>query len=214
MKSIFHLALEEKFHQLHPELQKKFGITSQQNIMVLGQGRMTEIRGTPLMLRPFLNIGAKDHVIFGERGKEVPFTLENYAYEDDDGREALSYIRRFFFPYAIRGFDAAMYYDEQEQAIVDRLGKSSLLSTVMDVDVTKEGGLLMHSRKTKVLDSLSIKGPRTSLYEHYDEKEQAFRVHVHVEHPIIGTVLMYEGLVHTEILPITSNHIPDRGILT
>ncbi|MCP3027434.1 DUF4166 domain-containing protein [Halobacillus sp. A5] len=214
MKSIFHRALGEKFNRLHPELQKKFGLTSEQKVMILGQGRMTEIRGTPLWLRPFLNLGAKDHLIFAERGKNVPFTLENYSYVDEQGREAVSYVRRFFFPYAIRGFDAAMYYDEEEQAIVDCLGKSSSITTVLETDVTKEGGLLLQSRKLNVKSSWTTTDLTTSLYEHYDEEEQAFRVHVHVEHPWLGTLIMYEGVVHTEFLPITMNHIPDRGILS
>ncbi|MFD2923537.1 DUF4166 domain-containing protein [Halobacillus naozhouensis] len=214
MKSIYQQALGEKFDRLHPELQKKFGLTSDQKLMVLGQGRMTEIRGTPLILRPFLSIGSKDHLIFAERGKEVPFTLENYAYVDERGRESISYIRRFFFPYAIRGFDAVMSFDNEKQSLIDDLGKSGCLSTQMDLDVTREGGLLMHSREMRVADKFSFNGPRTSLYEHYDEKQKAFRVHVHVDHPLLGTLLMYEGLVHTEFLPITANHIPDRGILT
>ncbi|MFC7062512.1 DUF4166 domain-containing protein [Halobacillus seohaensis] len=213
MKSIFQQALGEKFNQLHPEIQKKFGISSQDKIMILGQGRMTEIRGTPLLLRPFLHIGSKDHLIFAERGKNIPFTLENYAYADEQGREVISYIRRFFFPYAIRGLDAAMYYDEEKQMIVDELGKSASLSSVLDVDVTKEGGILIHSHEMNVKNSYKINGPLTSLYEHYDEQEQAFRIHVHVEHPILGTILMYEGLVHIEFLPMTYSYIPERGIL-
>ncbi|UOQ95216.1 DUF4166 domain-containing protein [Halobacillus shinanisalinarum] len=214
MKSIYHQALGGKFDRLHPELQKKFGITSEQKIMVLGQGRMTEIRGTPALIRPFLHIGAKDHMIFAERGKNVPFTLENYSYVDEQGFEAISYIRRFFFPYAIRGFDAVMSYDPEQETVVDNLGKSGRLSTVMELDVTKEGGLLMRSREMKLNNQFTFTGPHTSLYEHYDEKHQALRVHVHVEHPLLGTLLMYEGLVHTEFLPITPNHIPERGILT
>ncbi|MFG6147192.1 DUF4166 domain-containing protein [Halobacillus sp. B23F22_1] len=214
MKSIFHRALGDKFHDLHPELQKKFGMTSSQKVMILGQGRMTEIRGTPLWLRPFLNIGAKDHLIFAERGKDVPFTLENYSYVDEQGKEAISYVRRFFFPYAIRGFDAAMHYDEEKQAIVDSLGKTASITSVLDVDVSKEGGLLLQSREMNVKNKWTFSAPTTSLYEHYDEEEEAYRVHVHVEHPWFGTLIMYEGLVYAEFLPITVSHIPDRGILS
>ncbi|WP_431802857.1 DUF4166 domain-containing protein [Halobacillus andaensis] len=214
MKSIFHRALGEKFNHLHPQLQKKFGLTSNQKVMILGQGRMTEIRGTPVWMRPFLNLGARDHLIFAERGKDVPFTLENYAYVDDEDREAISYVRRFFFPYAIRGFDAAMHYDEEQDAIVDSLGKSGSVVTVLDAEVTKEGGLLLQSREVNVKNTWKMTELTTSLYEHYDEKEEAFRVHVHVDHPCLGTLIMYEGLVHTEFLPINNSHIPERGILS
>ncbi|SEH48001.1 protein of unknown function [Halobacillus karajensis] len=213
MKSIYHRALGEEFHNLHPELQKKYGLTSKQNLMVLGQGRMTEIRGTHPLLRPFLQMGSKDHLVFAERGRDVPFTLENYVYDDEKGRETVSWIRRFFFPYAIRGFDAAMRYDEEKESLVDDLGKSGLMQTELDIHVTVEGGLYMESKAINVNGGISMTAPTTSVYEHYDEEEEAFRIHVHAEHPWLGTLMMYEGTVHTEFLPMTYNNIPKRGVL-
>ncbi len=213
MKSIYHLALGESFHKLHPEMQKKFGLISKQKIMILGQGRMTEIRGTPAVLRPILMAFVPSHVMFAERGRNIPFTLENYAYEDEQGREKVSWIRRFFFPYAIRGFDAVMHYDSETGKIVDDLGKSGTFQTELDLEVTPEGGLLMQSNAISYKGKYDLSGIHTSVYEHFDEEQEAFRVHVHVEHPWFGTLLMYEGLVHTEYLPMTYSNIPDRGIL-
>ncbi|WP_226581666.1 DUF4166 domain-containing protein [Halobacillus litoralis] len=213
MKSIYHQALGEEFHRLHPEMQKKYGLTSKQNLMMLGQGRMTEIRGAHPLLRPLFQIGIKDHLVFGERGKDVPFTLENYVYTDEKGRETVSWIRRFFFPYSIRGFDAAMRYDEDKQCIVDDLGKSGNVQTELNLHVTSEGGLYMDSKAVNIYGSLVVNAPQTSVYEHYDEEEEAYRVHVHVEHPLFGTLLMYEGAVHTEFLPMTYNNIPERGVI-
>ena len=214
MKSIYHQALGDDFHRLHPELQKKYGLTSKQNIMALCQGRMTEIRGMNPLLRPFLQAGTWDHLVFPERGKDVPFTLENYAYVDDHGNETVSWIRRFFFPYAIRGFDASMRYDEEKQTIVDDIGKSGAFQVSLDLHVTASGGLYMQSSEMTYQNKVQLPGPKTAVYEHYDEQEEAFRVHVHVEHSIFGTVLMYEGTFYTEFLPMTYNHIPDRGLLT
>ncbi|QAS53185.1 DUF4166 domain-containing protein [Halobacillus litoralis] len=213
MKSIYHKALGDNFHRLHPEMQKKYGLTSKQNLMILGQGRMTEIRGTHPLLRPLLQIGARDHLVFAERGKDVPFTLENYVYTDEEGRETISWIRRFFFPYSIRGFDAAMRFDEEKQKIVDCLGKTGVLQTELDLHVTAAGGLYMESKALNLKGERFLPSPVTALYEHYDETEDAYRVHVHVEHPLFGTILMYEGTVHTEFLPMTYNNIPERGVL-
>ncbi|MCA0985340.1 DUF4166 domain-containing protein [Halobacillus yeomjeoni] len=213
MESIYQQALGQEFYRLHPEMQKKYGLTSEQNIMVLGQGRMTEIRGTNPLLRPFLHLGAMDHFVFGERGKDVPFTLENYAYQTEEGEEVVSWVRRFFFPYSIRGFDAAMRYDQNKHKIVDELGKSGSFHMDIDLHVTPEGGLYMESKQMNFKGKCHIPGLKSSVYEHYDEEEEAFRVHVHVEHPILGTMMMYEGLVHTEFLPMTFNNIPERGIL-
>ncbi|WP_079477821.1 DUF4166 domain-containing protein [Halobacillus salinus] len=213
MQSIYHQALGSEFHRLHPEMQKKYGLTSKQNLMALGQGRMTEIRGMNPLLRPFLQAGVIDHLIFGERGKNVPFTLENFAYQDDQGRETVSWIRRFFFPYAIRGFDASMRYDEEKGTIVDDIGKSGAVQVELDLHVTNEGGLFMKSKGMTYQGKVQLPGPHTSVYEHYDEEKEEFHVHVHVEHPVFGTVLMYEGTFYTEFLPMTYSNIPERGIL-
>lgn len=213
MKSIYHQALGDKFHDLHPEMQKKYGLTSQQNVMALGQGRMTEIRGTHPLIRPLLLAGVRDHLIFAERGHRVPFTLENYAFTDENGRETLSWIRRFFFPYAIRGLDAAMHFDEEKQKIIDDIGKSGVLQMELDLHVTPEGGLFMSSNGMTYKGKYHLPSPKTAIYEHYDEIEEAFRVHVHVSHSLFGTLLMYEGIVHTEFLPMTYSNIPDRGFL-
>ncbi|MGV2621155.1 UNVERIFIED_CONTAM: DUF4166 domain-containing protein [Halobacillus marinus] len=212
MKSIYQQALGEEFERLHPELKKKFGLTSDQHLMILGQGRMQEIRGTHPVLRPLLQFGVRDHLVFGERGKDVPFTIENYAYQDEQGRETVSWIRRFFFPYAIRGFDAAMHFNEGKQTIVDELGKSGNVQTSLSMHVTPEGGLYMESAGLQLKEK-TVLNAVTSVYEHFDERENAIRVHVHVEHPALGTLLMYEGTVHVEYLPMTVRNIPERGLL-
>ncbi|RWZ58848.1 DUF4166 domain-containing protein [Halobacillus fulvus] len=213
MQSIFHRALGNDFHKLHPELQKKYGLTSKQNLMALGQGRMIEIRDANPIVRPFLQIGIRDHLVFGERGKNVPFTLENYFYKGDGGEETFSWVRRFFFPYSIRGFDSVMKYDEKKRKIIDEIGKSGILQIELDIHVTPEGGLFMESNQMTYKGKIPLPGPQTSVYEHYDEEAKAYRVHVHVDHPVFGTVMMYEGTVDTEFLPMTYNNIPDRGFL-
>ncbi|UOQ45210.1 DUF4166 domain-containing protein [Halobacillus salinarum] len=212
MTSIFHRALGEQFYQLHPEIQKKYGLTSKQNIMTLGQGRMTEIRGTPAALKPLLYVSSYDHIGFAERGKNIPFTMENYAYQDELGRETVSWVRRFFFPYAIRGHDAAMYFDERAGGIVYSLGKSGAVSSPLYVEATPKGGLFMQSEQLTFKEKYRLPKLTTSVYEHYDEEVQAYRVHMHAEHHLLGTMLMYEGHIYTEFLPMTYNNIPDRGI--
>lgn len=71
----------------------------------------------------------------------------------------------------------------------------------------------MESVQTSYQNKFQVPGPTTSVYEHYDEDHEAYRVHVHVEYGMLGTLLMYEGMVHTEFLPMTYKNIPERGIL-
>ena len=61
--------------------------------------------------------------MFPERGKNVPFSIENYAFLDEFGRETVSWIRKFQTT-TPRRFDAYMIYSDERGKIVDYLGIS------------------------------------------------------------------------------------------
>lgn len=42
---------------------------------------------------PLLYVGTWRSIMFPERGRNVPFTIENYAYRDSLGRETVSWAR-------------------------------------------------------------------------------------------------------------------------
>jgi hypothetical protein len=85
MRSIYELALGEKFGLLHPRIQERFGFSSQDNVASIGTGVMEKIWHGPPYTLPFLYIGSWRQIMFPEHGESIPFTIRNYAYLDDFG---------------------------------------------------------------------------------------------------------------------------------
>src|SRR5436305_2124907 len=140
MKSIYERALGSDFVRLHPEIQRRFGFSSRDNIASIGTGVMEEIwHGRPYTL-PFLCLGSWRRIMFPETGRNVPFQIVNYAYIDTLGRETVTWIRTFHTDSQPRRFDAYMIYSERRQCIVDYLGTHQHLAVDIDVSVASNGG--------------------------------------------------------------------------
>ena len=78
MKSIYEMALGSDFQRLHPQIQRRFGLSSGGGVAAVGRGVMDEVwRGSRFTV-PFLKLGAVRRIMFPETGHDVPFTLENY----------------------------------------------------------------------------------------------------------------------------------------
>ncbi|MGD7045097.1 DUF4166 domain-containing protein [Jeotgalibacillus proteolyticus] len=204
MKSIYETVLGEEFNRLHPMLQKKFGVHSQSSYAVRGKGEMEVIQGGSRLIRLLSWIGVPIKLSFPERGACVPFTIFNEAYKNAYGLECVSWKRNFFFPVAVRSFDAVMKEGESAFLIQDDFGKGGFLTAALSFQVTKEGGLLIRSENT----SLQIGGKtillpkqlgiKASVLEEYDVDKEMIRIHVHLYQPWFGTVLMYKGNVQTD----------------
>jgi hypothetical protein len=76
---------------------------------------------------PFLYVGSWRRIMFPERGVNIPFSIENYAFQDPFGRETVTWMRQFKTRKA-RRFDAYMIYSEQRGCIVDYLGNHQHLA--------------------------------------------------------------------------------------
>ncbi|MDG5472912.1 DUF4166 domain-containing protein [Jeotgalibacillus sp. ET6] len=204
MKSIYEKVLGEEFKRLHPVLQKKFGIHSQSSYAVRGKGEMEVIQGGSRLIRLLSWMGVPFKLTFPERGACIPFTILNEAYRNADGKECVSWKRNFFFTEAVRSFDAVMKEGETAFLIQDDFGKGGFLTTTLTFQVTKEGGLLIHSENTALqIGSKTILLPKqlgikATVLEDYNVDKDLIRIHVHLYQPRFGTVLMYKGNVQTD----------------
>ena len=99
---------------------------------------------------PFLYVGAWRRIMFPEVGRDIPFTIENYAFVDDFGRETVSLIRTFDSTKR-RRFDAYMIYSEERGRIVDYLGSHEHLAVDLDLSVDPDGGLRLRSGDQRLL---------------------------------------------------------------
>jgi hypothetical protein len=213
MTSIYRRALGRDFERLHPQIQRRFGFSSVDGIAAIGRGVMDEVwRGRPYTL-PFLHIGAWRSIMFPERGRNVPFTIENYAYRDHFGRETVSWIRTFE-THPRRRFDACMIYSEQRRCIVDYLGTHQHLAVDIHLRVDQHGGLRLRSGEQRIYEGpLAFRFPLAfsgiaDVHEGYDDADRIFRIEVQVSNRRWGPLFGYRGRFEVEWRAIGSAGVP------
>lgn len=214
MKSIYEEALGDKFKLLHPQLQQKFSLHSQSDMACIGRGVMSRIWHRPFFISPFLQLGAKRHILVAEQGEDVPFSIENYAYLDRFGREAVAWIRSFHFTERISRFDATMIYSKSRQIVVDYLGTHQHLAVDIELLVTEQGGLRLVSQGQRFYEGyLGVSLPKwlsaqAEVYEWYDEQKNCFQIEVNVSHKIFGQIFGYRGAFDVQFSPLHNKQIP------
>src|SRR5262249_7221769 len=111
VSSIYHRVLGSDFKRLHPKIQERFGFSSTDLVASMGRAVTHDICYGRLYTLPFLYLGSWRNIMFPERARQVPFSIENYAFLDPLGRETVTWIRRFATPRP-RRFDAYMIYSK------------------------------------------------------------------------------------------------------
>ena len=215
MKSIYQKVLGADFTKLHPQIQKRFGFSSKDKLAAVGKGTMQEVwYGKPYTL-PFLYIGTWRNIMFPQKGKNIPFTIENYAYQDSFGRETVTWVRKYQFPDKVRRFDATMVYSNKRKCIVDYLGTHQHLAVDIDISVAENGGLKLRSGEQRFYEGiLGFKFPMlfsgtAEVCEWYDDEAQVFRISVEVRNKTWGRLFGYKGSFQVEYLPVEGvEHIP------
>jgi hypothetical protein len=209
MKSIYERAMGSDFARLHPEIQRRFGFVSSDNVASIGTGVMDEIWHGPLYTLPFLYLGSWRSIMFPESGRDVPFQIDNYAYLDDLGRETVTWIRTFQTKRP-RRFDAYMIYSEQRQRIVDYLGTHQHLAVDLNLKVASNGGLSLQSGAQRFYEGLvgfsfpMLFSGVADVCEWYDEKSRCFRIEVVVQNRAWGRLFGYRGHFQVEWRPVAS----------
>jgi hypothetical protein len=204
MTSIYQKALGADFSRLHPKVQQRFGFGSADKIASIGRGIMQEVWYGKLYTLPFLYIGAWRNIMFPQKGKDIPFTIENYAYTDSFGRETVTWIRKYTFPNKVRRFDATMIYSDQRQKIVDYLGTHQHLAVDIEFSVAENGGLKLRSGEQRFYEGIfGFKFPMlfsgyAEVCEWFDDQEQKFKISVEVSNKVWGKLFGYRGTFDVE----------------
>ena len=205
MRSIYERALGEKFKQLHPRIQERFGFSSRDGRASIGRGVMDEIWRGPFFTLPFLYIGSWRRILFPEQAKSVPFTIHNYAYIDGCGRETVTWIREFATS-TPRRFDAYMIFSEQRGKIVDYLGTHQHLAVDIDLAVDDRGGLKLRSGEQRFYEgSIAFNFPMVlsgiaNVCEWFEESDGKFHIEVDVRNALWGPLFGYRGWFEVETL--------------
>src|SRR5471030_2459563 len=140
MPSVLRLALGNQYERLHPMLQKQYAITAESGLCSTGTGMMSEITRGSKFMSPFLKLGAKRLVLFPEAGKDIPFSIDNFAFVDQLGRETITWTRKFQFDVE-RRFDEYMIYNERLKRLVIYAGSHQHLAVDLETWVDEQGVL-------------------------------------------------------------------------
>jgi len=194
-------------------IQRRFGFSSGDGIASIGRGVMEEVwRGLPYTL-PFLYVGTWRRIMFPETGKNIPFTIENYAFVDEFGRETVTWVRTFESSRR-RRFDAYMIFSEERNRIVDFLGTHEHLAVDIDLRVDEEGGLRLRSGEQRFYEGkVAFRFPMlfsgvADVHEWYDDDAQCFRIVVDVRNRIWGRLFGYRGRFQVVWKSVRQGDIP------
>ncbi len=213
MTSIFRRALGSDFERLHPCIQRRFGFDSSDGIASIGTGVMEEVWRGRFWTVPFLYIGTWRRIMFPEVGRDIPFTIENYAFRDDFGRETVSLIRTFETSKR-RRFDAYMIYSEERGRIVDYLGSHEHLAVDLDLSVDPDGGLRIRSGEQRFYEGLiGVRFPpiftgRADVREWFDDATGRFRISVDVRNRQWGRLFGYNGSFDVQWPAVAPGSVP------
>ena len=197
MTSIFERAMGEEFHQLHPMMQRRFGVGLDAGYACVGTGVMSRVRRGPWWTVPFLRIGKFRNILIADLGNNVPFTVSNFPYLDPFGRETVTFVREYTVRSTPSRFDATMILSRGR--IVDYLGTHQHLAVDLDVSVEPNGGLHLTSGSQRFHEGpVSFWFPmlfsgRADLHESYDDVAKVFRIRMEVHNAVFGFLFGYEG---------------------
>lgn len=211
--SIYRRALGSDFGRLHPQMQKRFGFSSRDQVACVGAGIMDKIWHGPLYTLPFLYIGTWRRIMFPQSGQNVPFTIENYAYLDRFNRETVTWVRTFELGKP-RRFDATMIYSEKRGKIVDYLGSHQHLAVDIDLTVTERGGIKLRSGEQRFYEGIigfrfpMIFSGLADVEEWFDDVIGKFRIRVEVHNRAWGPLFGYEGAFDAHWIECSPDGVP------
>ena len=213
MTSIFERALGDDFGRLSPMLQKRFGVGLDAGYGCVGTGTMSSIRRGPWWVVPFLYIGKLRNILIPDVGQNVPFTIENFAYDDPFGRETVTFVREYQVGRKPSRFDATMILSNGR--ILDYLGTHQHLAVDLDLRVEDDGSLRLASNAQRFYEGrlIAFRFPmifsgRAQLHERFDEEARVYRIRMEVHNRLFGFLFGYEGEFTCDFPPATD--APER----
>jgi hypothetical protein len=211
--SIFQRALGRQFSQLHPRLQHRLSMTSEDGLAQVGIGVMSEMTRSRLAAVPVLTLGRMRRLELPPAGREVRYHLANYAYRDTFERETFAYSRRFLLGHQVNRFDDTMVFSERRGCIVNYLGSHQDIAAELHLQPTESGGLRMRGGNQRIYQGrFGLKLPdalaaKAEVIETFDEEAERFTISVQIA--AAGRRLFgYRGWFQLAEVPFTAEQIP------
>ncbi|MFD1513313.1 DUF4166 domain-containing protein [Halomarina rubra] len=202
MTGVYERALGDAASDLHPEVYERYDLSSEDDRVCVGRGRMHISRGTHVL--PALVAMPRLNLLFPEAGRDVPFSVRTAGFRDEAGHEVLATVREFEFGETRRRFDSLTLWDANADRLLDFLGTGGHLVTELHPRV-EAGALVVESgRQWGRLAGryVELPGPLAASVEvqdRYDDADERFHVHAVVENALAGHVLSYRGAFTEEV---------------
>jgi len=212
-ESIYATVLGEDFQRLHPKIQERFGFDSKSRKRAIGRGIMDQVWHGKFFTTPFLMVGSWRNIMFPEKGDNVPFTIENWAYVDTLGRETVTELRTFKLGRE-RRFDAYMVRDPVRNQVVDYMGTHQHLAVDLHLGVAANGGLRIESGEQRFYEGrVAFKFPmffsgKAYVYVWFDEVIGRYRIECEVKNEFWGPLFGYVGTFDVEWEEVDPANIP------
>jgi hypothetical protein len=213
MQSVLQRALGESFRRLHPQLQRQYAIHSGSGLACVGRGVMERIWHGAFYTLPFLYLGSFRRIMFTETGRDVPFTIENYAYVDRFGRETITWVRSFELRRR-RSFDEWLIFSERRKRLVVYAGTHQHLAVELDASADEKGALNLRTGAQRIfLPLVGLRFPQlfsgvADVRESFNEAAGYFEIDVHVAHRFWGPIFGYRGRFELEWRECRPEQIP------
>jgi hypothetical protein len=194
MTGVYERALGDAAEDLHPKVRERYELGPEDGVTV-GRGRMDISRGTHVL--PALYAMTSRDMLFPEAGHDVRFAVTTVGYELD-GHEAMTTRRTFNFDGTRRRFDSVTVWDEQNERLLDYLGRGGPIATelhprVEDGALVVEAGRQWLHRKGRYVGLPEAMVADVEVRDRYDDPGERYHVLATVENPLAGHILSYRG---------------------
>lgn len=200
--------------RLHPMLRRRFGVSTAAGYSCVGRGVMDRVWHGPAWTLPFLHLGSWRNILVPDSGRDVPFSVENYAYVDSLGRETVTVVRTFeIAPGRRRRFDATLVADGPGR-VLDYLGTHQHLAVDLRPSVLADGRLRIVSGAQRFYEGpLAFRFPMlfsgtAELVEGFDETRGRFTIDVEVSNARFGPLVGYSGSFTCEFPEVVGDAVP------
>jgi hypothetical protein len=216
MISAYKRQMGADYEKLHPEIQKRFDFSTDNNIAIVGKGIMENMWNGNKAAVFVLKLLSKRNILFPKAGKNIAYEIHNYPYRDQQNREVHSLNRIFFFPGEEQRFDGTALFSEKKNHIVEYLGLDH--SMVFDMALSAEpGGVIKFTSGKQWAFIAGMKIPVPAfvradivLFEWYDDVQQRFYLDLSVRSKLLGPLFGFTGWFHVEYMDFTGKQIPKK----
>jgi Domain of unknown function (DUF4166) len=214
--SAYKQQMGSEYEKLHPQIQKRFDFSTENNIAFVGKGVMEKIWNGNQLAVFILKLLSKSNILFPRIGENISYEIHNYPYTDSLGREVHSMNRVFFFPDEEQRFDGTALYSEKKKQIVEYLGLDYRMVFEMGLNAEPNGAIKFTSgRQFAFLFGLQIPVPSfvrgdIELFEWFDDSDGKFYLDLSVKSKLFGPLFGFSGWFSGEYVDFKGKKLPEK----